>query len=423
MSSPLRPPPSSTTATGLPAYGTSVNTSTWAKRRCMRRVCRTLARIPPLPCRCDDRSAGDRMLRIGLVCPYSLTVPGGVQAQVLGLARELRRQGHEARVLGPCDGPPPEAFVTPLGNSLPTAANGSIAPLAPDASAALRTIRALNDEAFDVIHVHEPMVPGPPMTALIFKRAPTVGTFHAAGRSAGYQVFYWFLKWVGRAHRPQGRRLQGRPRAGPVAPRRRLRHPLQRRRDRRDRRRRADADEPSDDLLLRSPRGAQGPGGPARGVHRAARRRAPVDRQRRARWAAAAPAVRRRRPHHLARADQRRREVRPPARGGRALRAVAARGVVRRRADRGDGGRARRSWRAASTATATWRPTASTPCSSSPATPAPWPRRSARCSATARLPTRCAGRPPPGRRLLDAHPRRRVRPPSTANSCPDLIRF
>ena len=41
------------------------------------------------------------------------------------------------------------------------------------------------------------MVPGPTMTAVIFKRAPTIGTFHAAGRSAGYQVFYWFLKWVG----------------------------------------------------------------------------------------------------------------------------------------------------------------------------------------------------------------------------------
>jgi phosphatidyl-myo-inositol alpha-mannosyltransferase len=55
-----------------------------------------------------------------MVCPYSLSVPGGVQAQVLGLARELRRSGHEARVLGPCDGPPPEPFVTPLGDSLPT---------------------------------------------------------------------------------------------------------------------------------------------------------------------------------------------------------------------------------------------------------------------------------------------------------------
>jgi phosphatidyl-myo-inositol alpha-mannosyltransferase len=128
-------------------------------------------------------------LRIALISPYSLSVPGGVQAQVLGLARELRRQGHEARVLGPCDGPPPEPFVTPLGNSLPTAANGSFAPLAPDASAALRTMRALRDEQFDVIHVHEPLAPGPPMTTLVMGGAPIVGTFHAAGVSASYRVF------------------------------------------------------------------------------------------------------------------------------------------------------------------------------------------------------------------------------------------
>ena len=136
------------------------------------------------------------MLRIGIVSPYSLTVPGGVQQQVLGLARSLRAKGHEVRVLGPCDGPPPDAFVTPLGNSLPTAVNGSIAPLAPDASAALRTIRALNDEAFDVVHVHEPLVPGPSLTALLVKMAPVVATFHSAGDSAAYRTFSRQLKWV-----------------------------------------------------------------------------------------------------------------------------------------------------------------------------------------------------------------------------------
>jgi phosphatidylinositol alpha-mannosyltransferase len=129
------------------------------------------------------------MLRIGLVCPYSLSIPGGVQAQVLGLARELRRQGHEARVLGPCDGPPPASFVTPLGDSLPTAANGSIAPLAPDAAAALRTIRALNDEQFDVLNIHEPLVPGPSVTTLTVHPAPIVATFHAAGHSTSYRMF------------------------------------------------------------------------------------------------------------------------------------------------------------------------------------------------------------------------------------------
>lgn len=114
----------------------------------------------------------------------------------MGLARSLRAKGHEVRVLGPCDGPPPDVFVTPLGNSLPTAANGSIAPLAPDASAALRTIRALNDEAFDVLHLHEPLAPGPTMTALLVKMAPIVATFHSAGESAAYRTFSRQLKWM-----------------------------------------------------------------------------------------------------------------------------------------------------------------------------------------------------------------------------------
>ncbi|MEO6159078.1 MAG: glycosyltransferase family 4 protein, partial [Ilumatobacteraceae bacterium] len=121
---------------------------------------------------------GPKPLRVGMFSPYSLSIPGGVQMQVLGLARTLRAAGIEVRVLGPCDGPPPATFVTPLGNSLPTAANGSIAPLAPDPAATLRTIRALIDERFDVIHIHEPYAPGPTMTALLMHPAPVVATFH-----------------------------------------------------------------------------------------------------------------------------------------------------------------------------------------------------------------------------------------------------
>jgi phosphatidylinositol alpha-mannosyltransferase len=129
-------------------------------------------------------------VRIGFVCPYSLTIPGGVQGQVLGLARTLRGMGHEVRVLAPCDGPPPDAGVTPLGRSVPLAANGSVAPIAPDPACALRTIRALRDEDFDVVHLHEPMVPGPCLTTLLLAPAPMVGTFHAAGVSAAY-------RWLG----------------------------------------------------------------------------------------------------------------------------------------------------------------------------------------------------------------------------------
>lgn len=128
-------------------------------------------------------------MRIGLVCPYSLTIPGGVQGQVLGLARSLRALGHHTRVLAPCDGPPPDAGVTPLGRSVPLASNGSVAPLAPDPSAALRTIRALRDEEFDIVHIHEPFAPGPALTAMLFADAPIVATFHRSGGSSLYTAF------------------------------------------------------------------------------------------------------------------------------------------------------------------------------------------------------------------------------------------
>ena len=137
-------------------------------------------------------------LRVGLVSPYSLTVPGGVQGQVLGLARALRGQGHDVLVLGPCDGPPPEVGVLPLGNSIPTAANGSMAPIAPDLSCVFRTIAALGDEHFDVLHLHEALAPGPTLTCLAFASVPMVATFHAAGHSGAYRALAPLARYMSR---------------------------------------------------------------------------------------------------------------------------------------------------------------------------------------------------------------------------------
>lgn len=148
-------------------------------------------------------------MRVAQVCGYSLTIPGGVQAQVLGLSRALRALGHQVRVLAPCDGRPPDTGVTPLGKSVPLAANGSVAPIAPDPSCALRTIRALRDEEFDVVHVHEPLVPGPPVTAsLVSDRS--IGTFHRAGADNLYRA-------LGRVGRPFVRRLRIRTAVSPDA--------------------------------------------------------------------------------------------------------------------------------------------------------------------------------------------------------------
>ena len=138
--------------------------------------------------------------RVGMICPYSLSVPGGVQEQVLGLARVLRNRGVDVRVLAPCDGPPPESGITTLGASLPTAANGSIAPIAPDIPAQVRLIKALWNEEFDLLHLHEPLAPGVGITTVLMQAAPMIGTFHAAGRSSAY-------RYVNRGCRSLRRRL------------------------------------------------------------------------------------------------------------------------------------------------------------------------------------------------------------------------
>jgi phosphatidylinositol alpha-mannosyltransferase len=116
-----------------------------------------------------------------MTSPYSMSRPGGVQGQVLGLARELRKLDVDVRILAPCDGPPPDPSVVSVGPSVEWESNGSIAPIAPGRAPARRTAEALRSLEPDVVHLHEPAVPGPCLTALIGFRGPMVGTFHASG--------------------------------------------------------------------------------------------------------------------------------------------------------------------------------------------------------------------------------------------------
>ncbi|MFZ4516600.1 MAG: glycosyltransferase family 4 protein [Acidimicrobiia bacterium] len=126
-------------------------------------------------------------MRVALVCPYSLSVPGGVQGQVLGLAHALRADGHAVRIVAPTDGPPPEPGVFSVGPTRRLRTNGSVAPIAPGKETADRTLEALRTFAPDVIHLHEPLVPGPTHAALLAAEVPLVGTFHAAGSQSLYR--------------------------------------------------------------------------------------------------------------------------------------------------------------------------------------------------------------------------------------------
>jgi phosphatidyl-myo-inositol alpha-mannosyltransferase len=118
-------------------------------------------------------------LRIGMVCPYSLDVPGGVQAHVFGLAAALRARGHEVRVLAPAEGPVP-SFVTAVGRAVGVPYNGSVARVAFGPVAYARVRRWLVGHRFDVLHLHEPTTASISAIALHLADGPVVATFHTA---------------------------------------------------------------------------------------------------------------------------------------------------------------------------------------------------------------------------------------------------
>jgi phosphatidylinositol alpha-mannosyltransferase len=120
-------------------------------------------------------------VRVGLVCPYSWDIPGGVQAHVRDLAEALLRLGHEVSVLAPADDETPlPPYVVGAGRAVPVRYNGSVARLQFGPVSAARVRRWLRDGRFDVLHVHEPVAPSLSLLACILARGPIVATFHTA---------------------------------------------------------------------------------------------------------------------------------------------------------------------------------------------------------------------------------------------------
>ncbi|MDJ0395482.1 glycosyltransferase family 4 protein [Rhodococcus sp. G-MC3] len=120
-------------------------------------------------------------MKIGMVCPYSFDVPGGVQAHVEQLARVFIERGHRVSVLAPAsDDTVLPDFVVSAGEALAIPYNGSVARLrfGPVTYSRIRKWIAEND--FDVLHIHEPNAPSLSMLALKAADGPIVATFHTS---------------------------------------------------------------------------------------------------------------------------------------------------------------------------------------------------------------------------------------------------
>ncbi|MGW4643566.1 glycosyltransferase family 4 protein [Sphaerisporangium sp. NPDC004334] len=120
-------------------------------------------------------------MRVGMVCPYTWDVPGGVMAHVRDLAEALIADGHHVSVLAPAsDDAPLPYYVTSAGRAVPVPYNGSVARLAFGFLSAGRTRKWLREGRFDVLHVHEPAVPSVGLLAVWAASGPIVATFHAS---------------------------------------------------------------------------------------------------------------------------------------------------------------------------------------------------------------------------------------------------
>jgi phosphatidylinositol alpha-mannosyltransferase len=124
-------------------------------------------------------------VKIGLVCPYTWDVPGGVQAHVHDLALALIGLGHDVSVITPADDEsalPP--YITSTGRAVPVPYNGAVARMAFGPLSARRVRRWLREGDFDVVHVHEPTTPSLSLLATWSFDGPIVATFHTSVQRA-----------------------------------------------------------------------------------------------------------------------------------------------------------------------------------------------------------------------------------------------
>ena len=145
-------------------------------------------------------------MKVALVSPYDFASHGGVVAHVTSLSRQLETMGHDVRILAPASSPKTLGLdnLIAVGRPVPVPSGGSIARISLSVWREHRVKAILKEEAFDVIHLHEPLAPVLPLTVLHASNAVNVGTFHAfhgSGRMYRFSrriISRWFNKLDGR---------------------------------------------------------------------------------------------------------------------------------------------------------------------------------------------------------------------------------
>jgi phosphatidyl-myo-inositol alpha-mannosyltransferase len=150
-------------------------------------------------------------MKIGIVVPFSWSYWGGVVEHAEHQAEALRSRGHDVKILMGND--PPGKFtrflhprtgrhgelpegIIPVGRSVVVPANGSLPNIILSPRTVGRIRRILDEERFDVLHLHEPMTPAICTATLSIAQCPIVATHHAHGNLGWMKMglkFWGFL--------------------------------------------------------------------------------------------------------------------------------------------------------------------------------------------------------------------------------------
>ncbi len=138
-------------------------------------------------------------MKIGIVCPYNIFRPGGVQEAVFAHQKELISRGHDVTVITP--NPRQNSDKIPVGVDLIGSSTELNTPFRTKSDvslhAGLREVaQYLDEEKYDILHFHEPWVPILARQILNKATCPVVATFHAKLPEA------WIYKTIGKAARP-----------------------------------------------------------------------------------------------------------------------------------------------------------------------------------------------------------------------------
>jgi len=152
----------------------------------------------------ERENRSKRTMKIALVSPYDYAYPGGVNNHIASLEEHFTRMGHEVKIIAPSSKPKKtrenESAIV-IGKPVAIRASGSVvrSPVSPMLLFSDRIKKILEQEKFDVVHIHEPMMPALAVSVVHHaENVILVGTFHATRSSSfGYTIWKPLLKrWM-----------------------------------------------------------------------------------------------------------------------------------------------------------------------------------------------------------------------------------